>query len=228
MRPVVASGNVSPAQHRRGQSGLAFAPRSFDAVNTALSLDAVNFLLADVRGALGPYLNVFLVTQQHWSSVERRSGDDSRRPARACRADTDRCCDRRDPLEARHHRGGSHRAGCERRHHLCGPALLAGDGCEHADRCGRRRVRPGDRRTHAWPLRAHGSRTPHGPQRGLRSRGQCRDCCRGRRCRMGVLAALGLSARADLCGACGRRRVVHSKCRHRPRARTRRRCRRQH
>jgi hypothetical protein len=35
-----------------------------------LSLDAVNFLLADVRGALGPYLNVFLVTQQHWSLSE--------------------------------------------------------------------------------------------------------------------------------------------------------------
>jgi MFS family permease len=34
------------------------------------SLDAVNFLLADVRGALGPYLNVFLVTQQHWSQSE--------------------------------------------------------------------------------------------------------------------------------------------------------------
>jgi MFS family permease len=34
------------------------------------SLDAVNFLLADVRGALGPYLNVFLVTQQHWSLSE--------------------------------------------------------------------------------------------------------------------------------------------------------------
>ncbi len=32
-----------------------------------LSLDALNFLLADVRGALGPYLNVFLVTQQYWS-----------------------------------------------------------------------------------------------------------------------------------------------------------------
>jgi len=31
------------------------------------SLDALNFLLADVRGALGPFLNVFLVTQQHWS-----------------------------------------------------------------------------------------------------------------------------------------------------------------
>jgi hypothetical protein len=29
------------------------------------SLDAVNFLSADVRGAVGPFLNVFLVTQQH-------------------------------------------------------------------------------------------------------------------------------------------------------------------
>ena len=34
------------------------------------SLDAINFLLADVRGALGPYLNIFLVTQQHWSQSE--------------------------------------------------------------------------------------------------------------------------------------------------------------
>jgi hypothetical protein len=34
------------------------------------SLDALNFLLADVRGALGPYLNVLLVTQQHWSQTE--------------------------------------------------------------------------------------------------------------------------------------------------------------
>jgi MFS family permease len=33
----------------------------------ARALDAVNFLLADVRGAFGPYLNVFLITQQHWS-----------------------------------------------------------------------------------------------------------------------------------------------------------------
>ena len=36
----------------------------------AHSLDAINFLLSDVRGALGPYLNVFLVTQQHWSQSE--------------------------------------------------------------------------------------------------------------------------------------------------------------
>ncbi len=33
----------------------------------AVSLDALNFLLADVRGAPGPYLNVFLVTQLHGS-----------------------------------------------------------------------------------------------------------------------------------------------------------------
>ena len=35
-----------------------------------VSLDAVNFLAADVRGAVGPFLNVFLVTQQHWSQSE--------------------------------------------------------------------------------------------------------------------------------------------------------------
>jgi MFS family permease len=34
------------------------------------SLDALNFLLADVRGALGPYLSVFLVAEQHWSQSE--------------------------------------------------------------------------------------------------------------------------------------------------------------
>jgi MFS family permease len=35
-----------------------------------LSLDAVNFLSADVRGAVGPFLNVFPVTQQHWSQSQ--------------------------------------------------------------------------------------------------------------------------------------------------------------
>lgn len=34
------------------------------------SLDAINFLLAQARGVLGPYLNVFLVTQQHWSQSD--------------------------------------------------------------------------------------------------------------------------------------------------------------
>ena len=33
------------------------------------ALDLVNFSLADVRGAFGPYLGVFLVTQQHWNQA---------------------------------------------------------------------------------------------------------------------------------------------------------------
>ena len=49
------------------QPSLASEPAHPDAPLKAVSLDALNFLLADVRGALGPYLNVFLVTQQHWS-----------------------------------------------------------------------------------------------------------------------------------------------------------------
>lgn len=31
-----------------------------------LSLDWVNFLLADLRGGLGPYVNVFLLTDAGW------------------------------------------------------------------------------------------------------------------------------------------------------------------
>ena len=52
-----------------GNSPAGFRPASSDG-RSASGLDAVNFLLADVRGALGPYLNVFLVTQQHWSQTE--------------------------------------------------------------------------------------------------------------------------------------------------------------
>ena len=29
--------------------------------------DCLNFLLADVRGVLGPYLRIFLPTQEHWT-----------------------------------------------------------------------------------------------------------------------------------------------------------------
>jgi MFS family permease len=49
---------MRPEQDRAGVGKSDFHPAS---------LDAINFLLADVRGALGPYLNVFLITQQHWS-----------------------------------------------------------------------------------------------------------------------------------------------------------------
>jgi len=33
----------------------------------ARPLDALNFLLADVRGARGPFLNVYLVSERHWT-----------------------------------------------------------------------------------------------------------------------------------------------------------------
>jgi predicted MFS family arabinose efflux permease len=34
---------------------------------TFTALDGLNFFLADVRGGLGPYVNVFLITDAHWS-----------------------------------------------------------------------------------------------------------------------------------------------------------------
>jgi MFS family permease len=34
------------------------------------ALDAVNFLVADVRNLFGPFVNVFLVTGQHWSQTD--------------------------------------------------------------------------------------------------------------------------------------------------------------
>jgi MFS family permease len=34
------------------------------------ALDAVNFLAADVRNLFGPFVNVFLVTDQHWSQTD--------------------------------------------------------------------------------------------------------------------------------------------------------------
>lgn len=34
------------------------------------SLDRLNFFLADVRGGLGPYVGVFLLTEQHWDQAQ--------------------------------------------------------------------------------------------------------------------------------------------------------------
>ena len=34
------------------------------------SLDLINFFLADVRGSIGPYLGIFLLTDQHWNQAE--------------------------------------------------------------------------------------------------------------------------------------------------------------
>jgi MFS family permease len=32
-------------------------------------LDWLNFFLADVRGGLGPYVGIFLLTEQHWNQA---------------------------------------------------------------------------------------------------------------------------------------------------------------
>jgi hypothetical protein len=54
------------------------------------SLDAINSLPADICGPLGTYLNVFLVTQQHWSQSQVGLVTTGGRSAWARRADPDR------------------------------------------------------------------------------------------------------------------------------------------
>jgi MFS family permease len=39
------------------------------AMRNNLSLDSLNFFLADVRGGLGPYVSVFLLTEAHWDQA---------------------------------------------------------------------------------------------------------------------------------------------------------------
>ncbi len=39
-------------------------------ISIPYALDAVNFLAADVRNLFGPFVNVFLVTDQHWSQTD--------------------------------------------------------------------------------------------------------------------------------------------------------------
>src|SRR5258708_6563566 len=70
-RLLSVRGSFPATMGRRGQamSEVIDSPTAASGFRS-VSLDALNFLLADVRGALGPYLNVFLVTQQHWSQSE--------------------------------------------------------------------------------------------------------------------------------------------------------------
>ena len=64
-----------------------------------------------MRGALGPYLNVFLVTQQHWSQSEVGLVTTIGGLLGLAVADADRRRDRRDPRQARRDRPGARRAG---------------------------------------------------------------------------------------------------------------------
>jgi hypothetical protein len=89
------------------------------------SLDAINFLLADVRGALGPYLNVFLVTQQHGSQTEVGLGT-TIGGLLGLAVQTPSGCDRRDRRQARSDRPGARRARHRSCYHLRVAGLLAG------------------------------------------------------------------------------------------------------
>ena len=66
MAHALAAASGAPAS----RGGVEADPNASRAGFKPFWLDSLNFLLADVRGALGPYLNVFLVSEQHWSQSE--------------------------------------------------------------------------------------------------------------------------------------------------------------
>ena len=77
------------------------------------ALDALNFLSADVRNLFGPFINVFLVTSQHWTQTDVGLVSTGSGLARHRAPDPDRGRDRRDPRQARRHRrdhGGDDRS----------------------------------------------------------------------------------------------------------------------
>ena len=39
-------------------------------MSISLALDALNFLSADVRNLFGPFINLLLITDQHWTQTE--------------------------------------------------------------------------------------------------------------------------------------------------------------
>ena len=75
--PAVRRVSSGPSGGKQGKAGawvgacyvvswLRTAPLKVAPVTYGGRLDALNFLLADVRGGLGPYVGVFLLTQAHW------------------------------------------------------------------------------------------------------------------------------------------------------------------
>ena len=138
-----------------------------------LSLDALNFLLADVRGALGPFLNVFLVTQQHWSLVAGWSCNDHQRVIGACTANSHWCRNRRDARQERCDHLGACRAGRRRNHHFCPADFLARAASKQHDRSCGRRIWTCCGRPHTWSLCSKSTRASYGTQFCVRPRGQC-------------------------------------------------------
>jgi MFS family permease len=61
--PLARPGNVS------GTHAIRQEPQGNRILPHQAALDWLNFLLADVRGGLGPYVSVFLLTQAHWDQA---------------------------------------------------------------------------------------------------------------------------------------------------------------
>ena len=180
------------------------------------SLDWLNFLLADVRGGLGPYVSVFLLTEAGWDqatigavlTVSGLIGITMHTPMGLI-------------IDATHSKRALLIGGVGA---LSGCALAiawqpdrSGRACgRHRDGRARRRVRADSRRDHPRSRRAGQARGPAWAQRRVRSGRQPDDRgrCRGRR--DGILAARGVLPRPALRNpdhACG---PVDSGRRHRP------------
>ena len=159
-----------------------------------------------MRGALGPYLNVFLVTQQHWSQSEvglvttigGLLGLAVQTPIGAAIDET------------RAKRGAIVLAlavlAVGGRRYLRRADLLAGGDRQQPDGDCRRCLRSRGRGPDLGPLRAQATGPAHGAELGLRPCRQCRHR-RGRgRGRLCLFAARRLPARAGLRRACRRSR----------------------
>src|SRR6185369_552407 len=48
---------------------MARMPKADGKARAGRALDAANFFLADVRDGLGPYLAIYLLTEQHWNEA---------------------------------------------------------------------------------------------------------------------------------------------------------------
>ena len=180
-----------------------------------LSLDAINFLLADVRGALGPYLNVFLVTQQHWSQsqvglVTTISGLLGLAVQTPIGAAID---------ETRAKRGVIVLAlvvlGIGAVIIFAWPSFWPVAAREQPDGSRRRRLRSCNRGPNVGPVRAAATCAANGTEFGVRSCRQCRDRLGGRRGRLCVLPTRGVPAGAGFRRADDDRGAVHSRQGHR-------------
>ena len=163
-------------------------------ISIPYALDALNFFAADVRNAFGPFVNVFLVTERHWSQTDVGLVATDERIARHCVSDPDRRRDRRDAARSAASSSSAMAAmAVASAHHFRRSDLLA-DGGRFARSGGRgRRLRARGLGVDPWPGHERSARPASRPQLRVRSRRQHRDRACGGRGRLRVLAARGLS-----------------------------------